>query len=130
MDIVFVTLSIAVAVALGLAVYNYMTLSSMKRAVGVHNTILDLAEFQNLNPAIKDYYMNLVRDVMPEVMDYANIVWTSAPQRPDPAMTKSLAASLRARKPAFKTMVENRFKQPMMLPSMPVMPVMPTMKKK
>ena len=107
--------------ALGLAVYNYMNIASMKRAVGAHNTLLDLAEFSNLNPAIKAYYTNLVRDVMPEVMDYANIVWTASPTRPDPAMTKTLADKLRSGKPAFKTMVEQRFKQPMALPKMPML---------
>ncbi len=107
--IVYMTLSIAVVIAVGLSVYNFMSIRATKRAVGMHNTLLDLAEFQNLNPAIKAYYLNVVKDVMPEVMEYANIAWTSPPEtKLGPEVTKSMAAALKARKPAFREMVQKQ----------------------
>ena len=130
--IISMILSIAVVVALGLSVYNYMSVASMKRAVGVHNTLLDLAEFKNLDPALKSYYVNVVKDVMPEVMDYANIAWATVPaeQRAlvlDPATTQRAAAKLRAGKPQFKAFVENNMNRRMTIPSLTtLMPMKPT----
>lgn len=127
--IISMILSIAVVVALGLSVYNYMSVASMKRAVGVHNTLLDLAEFKNLDPALKSYYVNVVKDVMPEVMDYANIAWATVPaeQRAlvlNPATTQRAAEKLRAGKPQFKSFVENNMKRRMTIPSLTtLMPV-------
>ncbi len=107
--VIYMVLSVAVVVAIGLSVYNFITVRAMKRAVGMHNTLLDLAEFQNLDPSIKAYYLNIVKDVMPEVMDYANIVWTSPPAtNPGPGFTKGMAEALKARKPAFREMVKKQ----------------------
>lgn len=127
--IVYMTLSVAVVIAIGLSVYNFISMRSMKRAVGMHNTLLDLAEFKNLDPSIKAYYLNVVKNVMPEVMDYANIVWTTPPvTNPGPEATLAMAAALKARKPAFRDMVQKqklsmtKMMSPKMLAMMPPPP--------
>jgi len=115
MNIVVLVVALA---ALGLAVYNFMNvrkmtavlatqqsnldsnIRKMTAALATHHNILDHAEFDNLSPEIKAYYLSTVRTVMPEAMEYANALWKALPAyTKDPAKLKKGADTLKKYRP-------------------------------
>jgi len=77
-DYLFILTSVA---ALALGIYNLVIARKATSVLVAHHNILDHAEFRGLDPAIKKYYGEVVKRIMPEVTLQMNEVWKVAPAK-------------------------------------------------
>lgn len=94
--------------ALGLGVYNFMIARKSVGVLAAHHNILDHAEFDKLDPSIKTYYLSMVEQVMPELAEYANVIWAELPAYAKDASKNQKAADLlKAKRPQFANMIKS-----------------------
>lgn len=93
--------------ALGLGVFNFMKIRNVTTAVVAHHNLLDHAEFDNIDPSIKAYYLTATQAVMPEISEYANLAWASLPAyAKDASKYKKVADALKKARPGFANLVK------------------------
>lgn len=108
MSPITIALLVISLIAVGLGVYNFMKLRNVTGAVVAHHNLLDHAEFDKLDPSIKAYYLGMVNQLMPEVVEYANITWAELPDYAKDASRIQKAADLvKAKRPEFANMIKS-----------------------